>query len=164
MKTATGLAILAATTLTFTGCQLRSSSPTQFTAADEAEVRSLFDSTVTRVNAANWTAWAGEFSDSAVMHQPNAKAIRGRPALLAFGQSFPPLEQFRMWDVQVAGDGNLAYGTSAIGWKLKGAAPDTLKQLVVFRRAPTGRWEVVAVSVTSDLPQAPAPAANKGKA
>ena len=154
MKTALGLAILAAATLMFTGCQSRSSSAAQFTAADETEVRALFDSTAARINARNWTAWAGEFSDSAVMHQSNTKAVRGRAAILAFGQAFPPVEQFALWDVQVTGEGNLAYGTSAAGWKMKGAAPDTLKQLVVFRRAPAGRWEVVAVSVTSDRPPA----------
>ena len=31
------------------------------------------------------------------------------------------------------------------------------KQLVVFQRSPAGRWEVVAVSVNSDLPPIPAP-------
>ena len=62
-----------------------------------------------------------------------------------------------MWDVQVSGEGNLAYGTSAVGMKVKGARADTAKQLVVFRRSLAGRWEIVAVSVNSDLPPAPAP-------
>lgn len=156
MKTALGLPILAAATLAFAACQSRPSPSAQFTAADEAEVRALFDSTVKRVNAGDWTNWAGEFTDSAVFHPSNAKARLGRPAILAFGQAFPPIEKFSMWDVHVSGEGNLAYGTSAVEIKIKGAPTDTAKQLVVFRRSPAGRWEVAAVSINSDLPPAPA--------
>jgi ketosteroid isomerase-like protein len=159
MKSALGLAILSTATVAFTACQSRTSSSAEFTAADESEVRALFDSTVARVNAANWTAWSEEFAQSAVFQPSNAKAVRGRPAILAWGQAFPPLEQFSMWDVQVQGEGNLAYGTSAARMKVKGAPADTAKQLVVFRRSPAGRWEVVAASVNSDLPPAPAPRA-----
>lgn len=157
MKTALSLAIFATGTLAFTACQSRPSTSAQFTTADESEVRALFDSTVKRVSARNWTGWAEEFTDSAVMQPSNAKALHGRPAILAYGQAFPPLEQFSMWDVQVRGEGNLAYGTSAVGMKVKGASADTAKQLVVFQRSPAGRWEVVAVSVNSDLPPTPAP-------
>ena len=157
MKTAFCLAILSTATLAFTACQSRTSPSALFTAADEAEVRALFDSTVTRINARNWTSWAGEFADSAVFQPSNAKALHGRPAILAYGQAFPPIEQLSMWNVQVRGEGNLAYGTSAFGMKIKGAPADTAKQLVVFRRSPAGRWEAVAVSVNSDLPPTPAP-------
>jgi ketosteroid isomerase-like protein len=133
----------------------------QFTRADEAEVRSIFDTTVARIQRADWNGWAAVFSDSAVFHFSNTKALLGRPAILAWGQAFPPIEQFSMWDARVWGEGNTAYGTSAIGVKIKDAPADTSKQLVVFRRSASGRWEVTGVSVTSDLPLAPAPVAAK---
>jgi ketosteroid isomerase-like protein len=57
-----------------------------------------------------------------------------------------------MSDVRVWGEGNLAYGTSAMAMKLKDAPADTAKQLVVFRRSSAGRWEVAAASFNSDLP------------
>lgn len=154
MKTELRVALLTAAALAFTACQSPSA---QFTAADEAEVRALFDSTVKRVSAGDWTSWAGGFADSAVFQPSNAKALHGRPAILAYGQGFPPIEQFSMADVHVWGEGNLAYGTSAIAIKVKDAPADTSKQLVVFRRAPAGPWEVAAVSVNSDLPPAAAP-------
>ena len=61
--------------------------------------------------------------------------------------------------MRVAGEGNLAYGTSAVFIKIRDLPPDTAKQLVVFRRDTSGAWQVLAVSVTSDLPlpQPPAP-------
>lgn len=159
MKTALRLAIFASATLAFTACQSRPSPSAQFTAADEAEVRALFDSTVKRVRAGDWTNWAGEFADSAVYQPSNAKALHGRPEILAYAKAFPPIEQLNIWDVQVRGEGNLAYGTDAFAIKIKNAPTDTLKELVIFRRSPAGRWKVVAVSVNSDRPPAPAPVA-----
>jgi ketosteroid isomerase-like protein len=149
-------------TLTFVATACGAPAP-QFTAADEANVRAVFDTVVARVQRADWNAWSALFSDSAIFHFSNTTAMNGRPAILAWGQAFPPIEQFSMWDVRVWGEGNLAYGSSAIGVKIKDAPADTSKQLVVFRRSPAGAWEVTGVSVTSDLPPVPAgpPAAAK---
>jgi ketosteroid isomerase-like protein len=164
MKSVLRLAIVSVATLGFTACQSRPSPSAQFTAADEAAIRAVLDSALKNVNERDWTSWAGLFADSAVMQPPNAKALHGRQAILAFGQAFPPIERFSAWDVQIRGEGNLAYVTSAVEIKLKGGAPDTSKQLVVFRRSPAGRWEGVALSVNSDLPLAPAsPAAARKK-
>jgi hypothetical protein len=55
-------------------------------------------------------------------------------------------------NVQVWGEGNLAYGTSSYTLTLQGAPPDNGKQLAVFRRGANGEWQVVAVSFNSDLP------------
>lgn len=156
MNTALGLALLPAAALAFAAC---SSPSAQFTAADETEVRALFDSTVKRVSAGDWTSWAGQFAESAAFQPSNAKALHGRAAILAYGQGFPPIEHFNLWDVHVWGEGNLAYGTSAVAIKIKDVPADTSKQLVVFRRSAAGRWEVAAVSVNSDLRPTPTPPA-----
>jgi ketosteroid isomerase-like protein len=154
MKTELRVALLTAAVLVFTACQSPSA---QFTAADEADVRALFDSTEKHIRAGDITSWAGQYADSAILQPQHAKALNGRPAILAYGQGFPPVEQFSMSEVHVWGEGNLAYGTSAIAVKIQDGPADTWKQLVVFRRAPTGRWEVAAVSSNSDLPPATAP-------
>jgi len=145
-----------ATFLVLLGCQ---PGAPQFSEHDAATVRSIFDSVVTDVRTANWTAWAGRFADDARFHPSNGPALLGRPAILAWGQAFPPIETFSLENVQVAGEGNLAYGTSAVLIKIRDLPPDTAKQLVVFRRDTSGAWHVLAVSLTSDLPlpQPPAP-------
>jgi len=155
MKPPRRLATLAVAVGALAGCQ---PSAPQFTAADQASVRGLFDSTVTYVNAKNWSGWAGLFSDSAIFQPPNARAVRGRTAIQSYGQGFPALEQFAMGDVHVWGEGNLAYGTSTLIFKIKDAPVDSSKQLIVSRRSAAGRWEVAAVSFNSDLPPAPPPA------
>lgn len=146
----------ALTSAILTACGPR---PAQFTVADEAAVRAVFDSVVAQVNAKNWDAWAAGFTDSAVFHPSNGKALHGRPAILAWVKTFPPIEEFSFSDVRVWGEGDLAYGTSAVFIKIQGAPADTSKQLAVFRRSSGGRWEVAAVSVTSDLPAVAPPAA-----
>jgi ketosteroid isomerase-like protein len=163
MKTAMRWAIVSVATLVFTGCQSRPSPSNQFTAADEAAIRAVLDSALKNLNEGDWTTWAGRFADSAIMLPPNAKALHGRPAILAFGQAFPPIEKFSAWDVRIQGEGDLAYVTSAVGMKLKGAPADTSKQLVVFQRSPSGRWEAVALSVNSDVPPTPAAPAAAAK-
>ena len=55
-------------------------------------------------------------------------------------------------DVQVSGEGNMAYGSSSYVLKLKDLPADTGKQLVVFRRGADGKWKVAAASYSSDLP------------
>ena len=125
-----------------------------FSAQDAAAVRKLFDNTVQYIRANNWTAWADQWSEDAVIQPPNAPAVKGRVAILAWGQAFPPLEAFAFSNVQVWGDGNLAYGTSAYTMTVRGAAPDSGKQLVVFRRSSGGKWVVVAGCFNSDVPVA----------
>lgn len=153
MRTSITVVWLAATIVVLGGCQAR---PAEFTAEDESTVRAMFDSTVANIRAGDWTTWSQQFSENAVLQPPNAKPVTGRAAILAWGQAFPPVETFSFSDVQVAGDGNLAYGTSAYVLKLQGAPADSGKQLVVFRRSTGGSWEIPAVSFSSDL-AVPAP-------
>jgi ketosteroid isomerase-like protein len=138
-------------------CQQR---PMQLSEQDSATLRAVFDSTVQRIRAGNYTAWAGEFSANARFYAPNAHPVIGRAAILAWGQTLPPVEEFGFSDVQVTGAGDLAYGTSAYSIKLKDLPADSGKALVVFQRASGGAWEVVAWSFNSNLPvpQPPAPA------
>jgi ketosteroid isomerase-like protein len=125
----------------------------QFTQQDQAAVRQLFDDCIRYVNAADWTSWAGIYAEDGFLQPPNAPVIRGRAELVAWGQAFPPIESFAFSNVQVWGEGNLAYGVSGYTLKVKDAPADTGKQLCVFRRGQDGRWKVVAASFSSDLPK-----------
>ena len=124
----------------------------QFTDADAAIVRGMFDSTVADLNAGRFDSWAARFSDNTLFQPPNEKTVNGRTGILTWIKALPPIEQLSFSDVQVAGEGNLAYGSSAYVLKLKDIAADTGKQLAVFRRGANGTWEVVAANFNSDLP------------
>jgi len=126
---------------------------------DKTALRAIFDSTVTRASGGQWDAWAAEYSEDGILYPPNAPAVKGRAALAAWGKAFPLIEKLNFSDVQVGGEGNLAWGTSSYVLKAKDLPPDTGKQLVVFHRTASGKWEVEAASFNSDLPP-PVPAAS----
>jgi ketosteroid isomerase-like protein len=153
MRASITVVCLAASILALDGCQAR---PAEFTTEDESTVRAMFDSTVANIRAGDWTTWSQQFTDNAVLQPPNAKPVSGRAAILAWGKAFPPVAEISFSNVQVAGDGNMAYGTSVYLLKLKGAPADSGKQLVVFRRSAGGPWQIPAVSFSSDL-AVPAP-------
>jgi ketosteroid isomerase-like protein len=136
------------------GCQPRAP---QFTPQDEAAVRGAFDSALQHVRSGDWTAWAAGFSDGAILQPPNGPSVTGRAALEAWGRAFPAIESVTWPNVQVHGEGNMAYGTSAYVLKLKDFPADRGKQLAVLMRSAGGKWEVVAVSFNSDV-SLPAPA------
>lgn len=152
MRPLSAFASAAFLSLMVIGCQQAPARPAALGQEDMSALRAMFDSTVSWVRAANWTAWAGQYSDDALLQPPNAPAVHGRAALLAWGQAFPPVEALDFSNVQVSGEGNLAYGTSDYSMTVQGAPVDVGKQLVVFRKGEDGQWHVVAVSFNSDLP------------
>ena len=123
--------------------------------ADRQTLTAMFDSTVSRLRAGQFELWASQFAEDGSFQVPNAATVTGRSALEAWIRSFPPLEEISMSNVQVSGQGDLAYGTSGYVLKPQGAPADTGKQLVVFRRI-RGEWKVVTASFNTSLPL-PAP-------
>ena len=103
------------------------------------------------IRAGDWAGWAALYAADAVLHPPNSAAVRGRDAIQKWGEAFPPVEALEFSDVQVFGEGNVAYVTTAYALTIRGLPPDTGKQLGVVRRTTSG-WEIVAVSFNSDLP------------
>ena len=147
------------------GCQQQPQSAGQLSAADEATVHGMADSTVAWFKSGNFKSWAAMWTDDAVLQPPNGKAVTGGPVgFEAWGKAFPPVESLSFSDVKVMGDGNIAYGTTTYALKVQGAPADTGKQLFVARRQADGTWKLVAGSFNSDLPApmaAPAPANTK---
>ncbi|HXG44717.1 MAG TPA: DUF4440 domain-containing protein [Gemmatimonadales bacterium] len=135
-----------------------------FTAADEAALRAVFEAGPREMKAADWDAWAKVYTADAILQPPNHPPVRGQTNILAFARAFPPIVEASFGDVEVTGEGNLAYATSSYVIGVQGAVPDSGKQLLVFRRPPGGAWMVVAASFSSNrpVPAAPAPAAAPG--
>ncbi len=138
--------------LSLLGCKEESVS---FSPQDEAAVRAITDSAEQYFRAGNIAAWAALYSEDGILQPPNHQTVKGRSALEAWAKALPPVEHAEFTDVQIEGNGNLAYGTSGYRIRTRGAPPDTGKQLWVSRRNANGKWEVVAVSFNSDLPLRP---------
>lgn len=123
-----------------------------FTAQDQAALGGMFDATIRMINAGDWPAWAAQYAEDGLLQPPNAPTVRGRRDIEEWGRAFPKIEELAFSGVEVHGEGSLAWGTSGYTLRVKGQAPDTGKQLVVFRRAADGLWKIVAASFNSDLP------------
>jgi ketosteroid isomerase-like protein len=138
--------------LALLGCKEESAS---FSPQDEVAVRAVADSAEHYFRSGKIAAWAALYSEDGILQPPNHQTVKGRSALEAWAKALPPVEHAEFTDVQVEGNGNLAYGTSGYRIRTRGAPPDTGKQLWVSRRNANGKWEVVAVSFNSDLPLPP---------
>jgi ketosteroid isomerase-like protein len=144
--------------LLLAACQSQSEAPA-FTAEDEAAVRAMFDNTPGYFLNRTFGPWAQQFAEDGIFQPPNAPTVRGRTALQAWAEAFPPMETASFSNVQVTGEGNMAWGTSDYALKLKDGPSDNGKQLVVFRKT-NGSWQIVAGAFSSDLPPAGQPAAS----
>ncbi len=148
------------------GCQPQAA---QFTPQDEAAIRAQFSTSLTSFTTGDPAAWLAGWSSTndAVLQPPNAASVHGHAALEAWFRAFQPAVDSVTWpNIQVHGDGNLAWTTSDYTAYSKSGAPDHGKQLVVFQRDKDGKWLVMAASFNSDLPvpaaaPVPAPAPKK---
>jgi ketosteroid isomerase-like protein len=124
---------------------------TSLSQEDVTALEVLTGTAVRLIRAGDWAGWAALYAADAVLHPPNGAAVRGRDAIQKWGEAFPPVEALEFSDVQVFGEGNVAYVTTAYALTIKGLPPDIGTQLGVCRRG-VGGWQVVAVSFNSDLP------------
>lgn len=99
------LAALTAAIMTLQACRPSSA---EFTDQDESNIRRMFDARVASIRAGDWVAWSQQHADSVIVQPAHAPAIRGRAALLAWGQAFPPIDSLALSDIRVWGDGNMA--------------------------------------------------------
>jgi len=131
----------------------------------EADVRKIDEATQTAVKAAlakDFATWAALFLDDAVVNPPNEPAIKGRAAIRAWLEKFPPITEFKLNNLKVDGRQDLAYvlGTYTMTITPPGApgsVKDSGKFVTVLRRQPDGRWLAAVDMFSSDLPAAAPP-------
>ena len=123
----------------------------QFTEQDQAAVRRLFDACTGYINTGDWAGWAGIYAEDGFLQPPNAPTVQGRAQLQAWGETFPAIRRLAFSDLEIWGEGNIAYGTSRYTLELEDLPTDTGKRLLVYRRGTDVRWSVVACSFSSDL-------------
>lgn len=129
----------------------------------QADVSKINEVTQTFVKAAlakDWATLAALYLDDAVLNPPNEPAVKGRLAIRAWFEKFPPLTDFKPSTVRVDGRDDLAYvlGTYTMTFVPPGASgpvKDSGKYVEVRRRQPDGRWLLAVDIFNSDLPAAP---------
>jgi ketosteroid isomerase-like protein len=125
-----------------------------------AEINKINESTQMFVNAAlakNWAAAAVMYTDDAVSYPPHDRAVKGRAAIQAWLEKFPPITAFKATNVKVEVRGDLAYvlGTYTMTIAPPGASGpvnDTGKYVEIRRKQPDGSWLIAVDIFNSDLP------------
>lgn len=126
----------------------------------EADIKKIDDVTQTAVNAAlarDFATWASLFLDDAVVNPPNEPAVKGRAAIRAWLEKFPPITEFKLNHEKVEGREDLAYvlGTYTMTITPPGApgpVKDSGKFVTIVRRQPDGMWLCAVDMFSSDLP------------
>ena len=126
----------------------------------EADIKKIDDVTQTAVNAAlarDFATWSSLFLDDAVVNPPNEPAVKGRAAIRAWLEKFPPITEFKLNNEKVEGREDLAFvlGTYTMTITPPGApgpVKDSGKFVTVVRRQRDGRWLCAVDMFSSDLP------------
>src|ERR1043166_7805153 len=78
----------------------------------EADLKKIDDITQNAINAAppkDFATWAALFLDDAVVNPPNEPAVKGRAAIRAWLEKFPPITEFKLNNEKVEGREDFAY-------------------------------------------------------
>jgi ketosteroid isomerase-like protein len=138
-----------------TACSQRDTAAT-FSQADADAIRSAANAYVAALRDAAWTTWADFYVNDAAVLAPNAPAIRGRDAMLAWARSLPPIASFRRTSDEVEGGGDVAYLSGRYWWVLAppGAPviPDSGKYIQIWRRQADASWKITRAIFNSDVP------------
>ena len=131
----------------------------------QTDVRKIDEATQTAMKAAlakDFATWAALFLEDAVVNPPNEPAVKGREAIRAWLEKFPPITEFKLNNVKVEGCEDLAYVLGTYTMTIAppgspGPVKDSGKFVTVLRRQPDGRWLVAVDMFSSDLPAAALP-------
>jgi len=121
--------------------------------ADRAAIRERLDDFARHAGAEDNVAWANDFTEDGIFLIGNTPALRGHATIQKWGETGMKLTSLTFSDIQIHGNGDLAWATCAYSLMLEGVTePETGKELHVLQRQADGSWLLVAVSVSSDLP------------
>jgi len=130
--------------------------------ADIAKINELTETFVKAALANNWATVAGLYTDDAVLNPSHAPAVKGRTAINAWFEQFPPITAFKASNVKVEGREDLAYVLGSYTMTIvpsgaPGPVNDSGKYVEVRRKQSDGRWLIAVDIFNSDL-AAPQPA------
>lgn len=127
------------------------------TEQDIEAIRAVVEQDAEAVRRADWAAVTRMFTVDAVRFPPNQPPVRGRDAMRAWLQTFPPIQQFSITADEIVGCADLAFvrGTYVLTVALKaGAAPQTDRghYMGLLRKQADGSWLWTTDMVSSELP------------
>jgi len=125
--------------------------------ADLAAIRGVIEQDAAAVRRCDWDAAARMFTADATRFPPHHKPIRGRAAMLAWLETFPPIQEFDITADEIVGCDDMAFVrgrymlTAAVA---PGSPPmtDHGNYMGLLRKQPDGAWLWTTDMIASELP------------
>jgi ketosteroid isomerase-like protein len=124
------------------------------TDSDLAAIRAAIEQDAAAVRRADWDAITRLFTADAIRFPPHQPPIRGRTAMRAWLETFPPIEAFAITADEIAGGDGLAFVRGTYAMTLGGATPvsDRGNYMGLMRQQPDGSWLWTTDMAASELP------------
>lgn len=95
------------------------------TEQDLAAIRAAIENDAAAVRRADWDAITRMFTADAIRFPPHQPPIRGRAAMRAWLETFPPFEEFAITADEIAGGDGLAFVRGTYAMTIGGPTPGT---------------------------------------
>ena len=127
---------------------------------DVAAIKASTEAYVQAMRSKDWAALAALYTEDAVWMPPNQPMVRGRAAIQAWNEAYPPVTEFNLTIEEIDGFGNLAYvrGASSTTMEPEGAPEpirSTGKYIEIRRKQQDGSWLISIDIFNSALPLPP---------
>lgn len=101
---------------------------------------------IAALTAPDVTAWVNEYTEDAVLLEPEAPPVAGRAALLELARTMKPIASARIESDHIEGSGDLAYSYGTATW-VSGRGSEAqsttrVRQILVWRREADGVWRI----------------------
>jgi ketosteroid isomerase-like protein len=124
---------------------------------DIAAIRRAIEQDAAAVRRADWDAVTRMFTADAIRFPPHRDPIRGRAAMRAWLETFPPIQEFAITADEIVGGDDVAfvrglYSLTAAG--APGSSPmiDRGNYMGLLRKQPDGSWLWTTDMISSELP------------
>lgn len=124
--------------------------------SDLAAIRRVIEQDAAAVRRADWNAAARMFTTDAIRFPPHHAPIRGRAAMLAWLETFPPIQKFDITADEMIGCEDIAFvrGRYELTATPPGLSPitDRGNYMGLLRKQPDGSWLWTTDMIASELP------------
>jgi ketosteroid isomerase-like protein len=129
------------------------------TAKDIEAIGALLEQDAQAVRRADWAAVTSMFTADAVRFPPHQPPVRGRVAMRAWLETFPPIQEFNITADEIVGCDDVAFvrGTYVLTLASEaGATPESDRghYMGLLRKQADGSWLWATDMVSSELPLA----------
>src|SRR5262245_54237282 len=121
---------------------------------DLAAIRAAIENDAAAVRRADWDTITRMFTADANRVPPHPPPIRGRAAMRAWLETFPPVEEFAITADEIVGGEGFAFVRGTYAMRIGGQAPasDRGNYMGLMRKQPDGSWLWTTDMIASELP------------